>query len=311
MSWNTSSKLAGTCLVAIAALLAGCGPSGIHDPSDTLPISPNALTLYQFAGRLNLQVVRAGPHGASLRNRANAVTLFAEPAGAVFVNGRRIHTLARPASIGGTLLIPAEAVALIRSALRPEPKPTRADPPKPQTKGRVVLDPGHGGKDVGAIAVTGIYEKHVVLPIAQAVQQRLIARGIEVVMTRADDRFIELDQRARIANRVEADLFVSIHADSARNRAARGHTVYVARSGAGESVTLATRIDRQLTARGIVSRGVRRADYRVLVKTRCPAVLVEVGYLSNRVEAGRLATSSHCNGIAEAIAQAVAGHLAD
>ena len=150
-----------------------------------------------------------------------------------------------------------------------------------------------------------MYEKDVVLPISLAVRNALVARGVKVVMTRADDRFIELDNRARIANRARPDLFVSIHADSAPSRSARGYTLYAARAASKKSIFLAKRIDRSLAATGVSSRGLRRADYRVLVKTNCPAVLVEVGYLSNSAEARRLATDRHRQAIAEAIAAGV------
>jgi len=92
----------------------------------------------------------------------------------------------------------------------------------------VVLDPGHGGRDPGAIACNGLFEEDVVLPVALEVRRRLLERGVKVVMTRSDDRFVELDRRAEIADAAGADLFVSIHADWAPSRLANGHIAYVA-----------------------------------------------------------------------------------
>ena len=168
-----------------------------------------------------------------------------------------------------------------------------------------MIDPGHGGKDPGAIGVNGVFEKDVVLAVALIVRRRLASRNVRVVMTRADDRFIELNRRAEIANEARADLFVSIHADAAPNRRAHGHTLYVAPDASTRSRAAAERLDRRLTRAGIHSRGVRRADFRVLVRTTCPAVLVETGYLSNRWEATRLANADHQRAVAEAIADAV------
>ena len=292
-------------------MLAGCTRFRIT-PAPAPVAAREAISIHQLAVRLGLRVVRAGAAGASLRNKANSVTLFPDPGGGAFVNGRQVPCGGVIFAAGGSILVPVSLVEAISSALRPVPPPPwlvrrpRPRPVEPEApKPIVVLDPGHGGKDPGKVTGSGIFEKRVVLDIARAVRQRLADAGVKVVMTRADDRFIELDQRARIANRAGADLFVSIHADSAPNRAARGHTLYVARAASAESLSAAGKIDARLTAMGVHSRGVRRAGFRVLVKTTCPAVLVEVGYLSNRFEARKLATSSYRSSIAGAVAAGV------
>lgn len=92
---------------------------------------------------------------------------------------------------------------------------------------KVMLDPGHGGKDPGAQGVHGIFEKDVVLSIAHMVEQELRSDpSIEVHLTRRDDRFLTLEERTALANAVSADLFVSIHANASENRQARGIEVY-------------------------------------------------------------------------------------
>jgi N-acetylmuramoyl-L-alanine amidase len=117
-------------------------------------------------------------------------------------------------------------------ALLAEPAPTPSATPARQierarAKPLVVLDPGHGGRDVGAIAVTGGYEKDVTLAVAKAAARRLERSGkVEVRLTRTDDRFLTLGERVRLARAWGADLFVSIHADSAPNLQARGASVY-------------------------------------------------------------------------------------
>ena len=90
----------------------------------------------------------------------------------------------------------------------------------------VVLDPGHGGDDDGARGARGLLEKDVVLDVARRMARRLRSRGLEVVMTRSDDRFVGLEERTAIANDARADLFVSIHANAAEDRSARGIEVY-------------------------------------------------------------------------------------
>jgi N-acetylmuramoyl-L-alanine amidase len=148
-------------------------------------------------------------------------------------------------------------------------------------------------------------EKTVVLAVAQEVRRRLNDRGVKVILTRDDDRFVPLEARPRIADDAGADLFVSIHADAAPARSANGHTCYVARGAGGASAEAARCIDRRLAGKGIASRGVRQADYRVLVHAACPAVLVEIGYMSNYSEAGRLATAEHRDAVADAIAEGI------
>jgi N-acetylmuramoyl-L-alanine amidase len=126
----------------------------------------------------------------------------------------------------------------------PEPLPpftpkTRVPGVRPRSGGKplVVIDAGHGGKDVGAISVTGGYEKAITLAIALETAKRLERSGkVRVKLTRADDRFIPLGGRVAIARAARADLFVSIHADSAPNPEARGASVYTLSAVASDAV---------------------------------------------------------------------------
>jgi N-acetylmuramoyl-L-alanine amidase len=107
-----------------------------------------------------------------------------------------------------------------------------------------VIDPGHGGHDTGTIGPTGLMEKDLCLDVAlrlgKIVQQRL--PGAEVVYTRADDTFIPLEERTRIANEAKADLFISIHANSSRDHGARGvETYYLNLKGSPEAMEVAAR----------------------------------------------------------------------
>jgi N-acetylmuramoyl-L-alanine amidase len=116
--------------------------------------------------------------------------------------------------------------------------------PRPAALPLIVLDPGHGGKDPGAIGVRGTYEKHVTLDIARNVAARLSASGRHrVLLTRSCDVFLPLKQRAEVAHDQRADLFISIHADSAPNEEARGVSAYTLSETASDkfAAAIATR----------------------------------------------------------------------
>ena len=142
---------------------------------------------------------------------------------------------------------PPEAAASPRPAPEVLPEPLRRTgraesarrgvKPRSGTVPLVVLDAGHGGKDVGAISVKGGYEKDVTLAIARETARLLRARGrVRVRLTRDDDRFIPLAGRVQIARDARADLFVSVHADAALNQEARGASVYTLSSVASDAV---------------------------------------------------------------------------
>ena len=120
---------------------------------------------------------------------------------------------------------------------------------------------------------------------------------------------VDADSGAVVSLR-NADLFVSIHADSAANRAARGFTVYVCRGASADShATAKAVIQSQDSGSGLNSRGVRAANYRVLVQTQCPAILVELGYLSNRQEAMMLRQDAVRKKLARCVAEGIDSFL--
>lgn len=166
----------------------------------------------------------------------------------------------------------------------------------------VVIDAGHGGKDGGSVW-NGLIEKKLCLDVAKRVETALKARGLITHMTRRTDVFVELEQRARIANRVPSSIFLSIHFNGSRTTLISGGEVYY-RSSRGR--TLAAAISRSLKSRVTGgSRGTFFADYKVLRETRMPAVLVECGYISNKREAARCATPAHRQKLADAIVSGV------
>jgi N-acetylmuramoyl-L-alanine amidase len=135
----------------------------------------------------------------------------------------------------------------------PAPKPLPPLPPIAKEKIDrlivVALDPGHGGEDPGAIGPTGLREKDVVLAIALELRDRINARpGMRAMLTRDGDFFVPLGDRVRKARRVQADLFVSIHADAFINRQARGASVYVLSDGAASSTAARWLADKENAA---------------------------------------------------------------
>jgi len=223
----------------------------------------------------------------------------------------------------------------------------------PAARGRpiVVIDAGHGGRDPGATSVSGqVREKQLTLILAQALRDELVKRGrVRVAMTRDDDRYLTLDERAGVAQRLAAAMFVSIHIDSAANPLARGASVYSlsdvasdaeaaglaarenagddqnARGGAVETMLADLAMRSQMSASAdLASRLVNKATgpvelrpnphrfaaFHVLRRADAPAVLFEAGYLSNADDELLLRTPAERAKIVHALAQAIEADVA-
>jgi N-acetylmuramoyl-L-alanine amidase len=154
----------------------------------------------------------------------------------------------------------------------------------------IVVDPGHGGRQNGAISPWGIKEKELNLEIAKNLYELLILNGCLVIMTRTEDVEISLEERVAIANLNKADIFVSIHNNSLpANPKIKGTETYYYTYF---SKPLAIAIQKNLTEEtGLVNRGVKTAGFVVIKKTNIPAVLVEVGYLTNKEDEEKLRDS--------------------
>ncbi|MEH2435979.1 MAG: N-acetylmuramoyl-L-alanine amidase [Nostoc sp.] len=256
----------------------------------------------------------------------NTVVVLVQPAAGV--------QLGQPQQIGDQLLVPIQVqgsrrvVALPgrpRFALPGLPPPNRGpfpDPnnPNPQpltqplrrvTNGRVVviIDPGHGGKDSGALGIGGAREKDVILPIGKRLAEILQQHGVQVIMTRDSDYFVTLPGRVQLAERANADVFVSIHANSAgaSRPDVNGLEVYYYDSGLDLARIVRSSILQNIST--IKDRGVRRARFYVLRKSSMPSILVETGYMTGREDMARLRTSAYQNKMAEAIARGVLQYL--
>ena len=167
----------------------------------------------------------------------------------------------------------------------------------------VVVDAGHGGKDSGAYRRYGPPEKIVTLDVAQRLERKLRESQIKTIMTRDSDVFIELNDRVATENAQKNAIFVSIHFNDSRKRGTRGFETYY---HSGASFDLANTIQQKLLSiPNSANGGVHTANFRVLRLAKCPAVLVECGYLSNRSEGNQARDWEYRELLADRIAEAI------
>jgi N-acetylmuramoyl-L-alanine amidase len=223
----------------------------------------------------------------------------------------------------------------------------QASPPPPELAERagprpIVIDPGHGGSDTGAMSASGTDEKNLVLSIARRLAGILAGQGHTVRLTRPGDEARGLTDRTALANRVDAVAFVSLHANASTVASVQGAETYymslddrstdehaaataqfenLADGGGGqseldlilwdlaqaevlnESAELALAVQNRLNERlGLKDRGVKQAPFAVLTGATMPAILVEIGFLSNPAEAQQLVSADHQQRLAEALA---------
>lgn len=170
----------------------------------------------------------------------------------------------------------------------------------------IVLDAGHGGKDSGAVNSTlGLREKDLNLQMILKLGAKLSQRGYNVQYTRTEDNFLELMEIPRIGNSYDPDIFISIHQNSAKTSTPYGLETYYYKPS-NDSQPLAKSIHTKLISQsGAFDRGVRTAPFVVIKHSCSPAVLIEVGFISNYAEAPKLATDSYQEILTNAIADGV------
>ena len=206
----------------------------------------------------------------------------------------------------------------------------------------IVIDPGHGGRDPGALGKSTPHEKDIVLSISKKLREVLIARGYTVLMTRDANRFIPLRERTKFATYHRADLFISIHANGSESSQAKGIETYyldvnstdkasekiaarenansgysiqelesllkglIQESKSEDSKRLAEQVQQRLVqATGAVDRGVKHARFVVLIGANVPSILIETGFVSNPTEVKKLTTPSYQHKLATAIADGI------
>ena len=242
---------------------------------------------------------------------------------------------------GSRLVIDEGGPPAVPAALPPA-SPRPVPPPLPLAPSHIVLDPGHGGEDCGAQSRRGLCEKAVTLDLALRVRKILEARGLRVTMTREDDRKLTLEQRVEVAQQAGADLFVSLHINSSPNRSAKGVETYVygqsvsnravadlvrrenaeadyvdiivndlqQRLHHDSSIRVAGSVEdelvRRLNVQGRSGKRVKEAPFYVLARARRPAVLLEIGFISNSNEEERMRGGGWRQRVAESIADGLA-----
>lgn len=191
----------------------------------------------------------------------------------------------------------------------------RADGPAGDGPPLICVDAGHGGKDTGAVGVSGAFEKDVNLLIAQMLADDLRKAGLGVIMTRSDDTFVELKQRAEIANTAQANLFVSVHNNAHSDPTIEGtETFYWGTPSkySAEGKLLAEAIQRNLVeAMASVDRTARTHWFNltVLAETKMTAVLTEVGFMTNAAEEAKILNPECQAAAAEGIAKGIMEYL--
>jgi len=174
---------------------------------------------------------------------------------------------------------------------------------------RIVIDPGHGDTDSGAVSIDGLRESEVVLSIAYKVRD-ILKHSFDVYMTRDSDTFVSLNYRSSYANNLgDVAAFVSIHCNSASSTSATGWEIFTSKGKTGADA-LAASIGKRYAARfTIPARGLKEANFSVLQHTNMPAVLVECCFLSNAEEAKWISSDEIQQQHAEAIADGIIDHF--
>jgi N-acetylmuramoyl-L-alanine amidase len=267
-----------------------------------------------------------GPNSPILRVRLqpqnNSVVILVQPAGgvqlgqlnqvtnqllALQIQGSRQVSVAPPVALPP--LPPPNQAQIPTPAPPPQPAPQPAPRPANNTRAVVMIDPGHGGRDPGAIGIGGLREVDVVLPISRRVAEILQQNGVQAVLTRDSDYFVSLPGRVQLAQRANADLFVSIHANAismSRPDVNGLETYYYNNNSLGLARSIHNNVLQNVTIR---DRNVRRARFFVIRNTSMPSVLVEVGFVTGAEDAARLRTRAYQNQMAEAIARGILQHL--
>lgn len=315
MNWRA------TAIAAMQAILLAVGPA--VEAASRRPAPTPARQYVSLMGW-------AGAHGLSGRWRGDKLLLsggstelvFTRDSREAFVNGVQVWLLFPLSSRGAmTQISQIDADSTLEPIL---------SPPKARTGSKIrtiCLDAGHGGKDSGSRYGSALEKKYTLL-LAQELRSQLVKAGFRVTMTRSTDRYIDLDERPVLAKRMGADLFLSLHLNSAGpgGRGVRGVEVYSltpprapstnaggegADSGAfpgnrndASNLFLAYQLQRALVRTlGAEDRGVHRARFAVLREAVMPAALIEAGFLSHPVEGGKVIDPSYRREVARGIVQ--------
>lgn len=184
-------------------------------------------------------------------------------------------------------------------------------PQVPRGRFRVVIDPGHGGPDPGAVGIGGLRETDVVLDVSLQVARLLQARGVQVLLTRTTEVDVDLPPRVTLANSSGADVFVSVHANALSMERPDVNGIETFYFAGGRSQSLAEAIQQQLMAisPGTPDRGARPGRFFVIRRTVMPSALAEMGFVTGEVDAPRLADPAYRRRLAQALAAGILNYL--
>lgn len=184
-------------------------------------------------------------------------------------------------------------------------------PSVPRGRYRVVIDPGHGGPDPGAVGIGGLRETDVVLDVGLQVAQLLQARGVNVSLTRTSEVDVDLPPRVALANNIGAHVFVSLHANALSMARPDVNGVETFYFQGGNSQRLASLIQDRLMAvsPGTPDRGARPGRFYVIRRTTMPSALAEMGFVTGQIDAPRLADPNFRRRLAQAVATAILEYL--
>ncbi len=176
-----------------------------------------------------------------------------------------------------------------------------------RNKYSVVIDPGHGGPDSGAVGIDGLKETDVVLDVSKIVRKLLLEKGVSVKMTRNKEVELDLSPRVALANKTNSDIFVSIHANASRGKKRYINGIETFYYSGWRGRLLAEKIQKEIlkVSPGSPDRGVRKGRYFVIKRTNMPAVLAEIGFVTGRLDARRLDKKIHRRRVAFAIAKGI------
>ncbi len=175
-----------------------------------------------------------------------------------------------------------------------------------KVKNKIIIDPGHGGYDPGA-QNNGIFEKDIALDVSKRVKKYLEEAGFYVILTREQDKTVSLKDRVDLTNKENPDLFLSIHVNASRNPTIRGVETHWYTM---KSRPLAMQVQEQMTNRVVIpDRGLKNSRFYVLRNTKVPAVLAEIGYMSNEIEFYQLQTEERKEASARAIAEGIINYI--
>ena len=197
--------------------------------------------------------------------------------------------------------------------IKPTKTPVNAAglPDVPRGRYRVVIDPGHGGPDPGAVGIRGIREAEIVLDISLQVARLLEAKGVQVTLTRTAEVDVDLPPRVALANRLGATVFVSIHANAISMSRPQVNGIETFYFSDPRSARLAAHIQQQVlnVSPGSPNRGVRKGRFFVIRRTTMPSALVETGFVTGNIDSPRLADPAHRRRLALAIATGILEYL--